>query len=60
VRDEKETNENWNQELLESVIKSKHGNRKSKTDKICKYFIEAIEKRKYGWFWKCPNGEECI
>lgn len=23
---------------------------------ICKYFIEAIENKKYGWFWECPNG----
>ena len=23
---------------------------------ICKHFIEAIEKRLYGWFWVCPNG----
>lgn len=23
---------------------------------VCKYFIEAIESRRYGWFWQCPNG----
>lgn len=27
---------------------------------ICKYFLEAVEKSKYGWFWECPNGEKCI
>lgn len=27
---------------------------------ICKYFIDAVEKSKYGWFWECPNGEKCI
>lgn len=27
---------------------------------ICKYFLEAVEKAKYGWFWECPNGEKCI
>lgn len=27
---------------------------------ICKFFIEAVEKSKYGWFWECPNGEKCI
>lgn len=27
---------------------------------ICKYFLTAVEKSKYGWFWECPNGEKCI
>lgn len=27
---------------------------------ICKYFLEAVEKSKYGWFWQCPAGESCI
>lgn len=27
---------------------------------ICKFFLEAVEKSKYGWFWECPNGEKCI
>lgn len=28
--------------------------------KICKFFLDAVEKAKYGWFWECPNGERCI
>lgn len=27
---------------------------------ICKHFLEAVEKSKYGWFWQCPTGENCI
>lgn len=27
---------------------------------ICKFFIDAVEKAKYGWFWECPNGQTCI
>ncbi|MES1902712.1 MAG: hypothetical protein MHPSP_001764 [Paramarteilia canceri] len=27
---------------------------------ICKYFIEACENKKYGFFWKCPSGHKCI
>ncbi|KAG6736284.1 hypothetical protein POTOM_060973 [Populus tomentosa] len=23
---------------------------------VCKYFLEAVEKKHYGWFWVCPNG----
>jgi len=26
----------------------------------CMYFIQAVEEKKYGWFWECPNdGEKC-
>lgn len=27
---------------------------------ICKYFLDAVENSKYGWFWHCPNGDKCI
>lgn len=53
---EKDTMENWDEEKLRKVIMSKHGNPKTTTDIICKYFIEAVENQKYGWFWVCPNG----
>ncbi|KAI9086368.1 hypothetical protein K1719_031822 [Acacia pycnantha] len=39
-RDE-ETMEDWDQETLE---------------KVCKHFLDAVEKKQYGWFWVCPNG----
>lgn len=26
---------------------------------MCKFFIEAIETQKFGWFWECPNGNDC-
>lgn len=62
ARDEKEadTMDNWDEEKLRKVILSKHGNLKTTTDIVCKYFIEAVENGKYGWFWVCPNGgNEC-
>merc|ERR1711928_11878 len=31
-----------------------------KAEIICKYFLDAVEKNKYGWFWECPQGEGCI
>lgn len=47
----------WDQNKLESVVQKKHGTGiKTTTEIVCKYFIEAIENRKYGWFWDCPNG----
>src|ERR1700761_7476819 len=52
---------NWDEEKLQKVIMSKHGNPRTTTDKVCKYFIEAVENSKYGWFWTCPNGgEKCM
>ncbi|KNE70580.1 hypothetical protein AMAG_14706 [Allomyces macrogynus ATCC 38327] len=53
---ENDTMDKWDQSKLESVIKSKHGNPRTTTDIVCKYFLEAIENAKYGWFWVCPNG----
>ncbi|PSN72745.1 hypothetical protein BS50DRAFT_568342 [Corynespora cassiicola Philippines] len=51
----------WDEEKLKKVILSKHGNPKTTTDKVCKYFIEAVENQKYGWFWVCPNGgDKCM
>ena len=32
----------------------------NRTNIICKHFLDAVEKRQYGWFWQCPNGnKEC-
>jgi hypothetical protein len=27
-----------------------------KSDIVCKFFLEAVEKGKYGWNWSCANG----
>ncbi|KAL9134923.1 MAG: hypothetical protein Q9175_003893 [Cornicularia normoerica] len=51
----------WDEEKLRQVVMSKHGNPKTTTDKVCKYFISAVEEGKYGWFWTCPNGgDKCM
>ncbi|XP_042387708.1 zinc finger CCCH domain-containing protein 11-like isoform X1 [Zingiber officinale] len=60
-RDE-ETMEDWDQEMLEKVVetKNKEYNQNKPTDIVCKFFLEAVEKKQYGWFWVCPNGsKEC-
>ncbi|PON44402.1 Zinc finger, CCCH-type domain containing protein [Parasponia andersonii] len=56
-RDE-ETMEDWDQETLEKVVESKKNeyNQNKPTEIVCKYFLEAVEKKQYGWFWVCPNG----
>jgi hypothetical protein len=51
-----ETSADWDEEKLRTVVMSKKGNQVTGTDKVCKFFIEAIEDGKYGWFWICPNG----
>eukprot|EP01071_Lankesteria_metandrocarpae_P009838 Lankesteria_metandrocarpae@DN5255_c0_g1_i1.p3 len=47
----------WNQEELESVIQEKHGEDNAmSTGIVCKFFLDAVEKKQYGWFWTCPGG----
>ncbi|CAG9828939.1 unnamed protein product [Diabrotica balteata] len=60
--EEEDTMENWDEAKLKEVIEKKHGEKGKMptTDIICKHFLEAVEKSKYGWFWQCPTGESCI
>lgn len=57
-----DTIENWTEEKLAEVVAKKHGKEKTMptTTIICKYFLDAVERSLYGWFWECPNGEKCI
>jgi hypothetical protein len=60
--EKEETVEDWDQTQLENEITKKEGNhnKNRQTEIICKYFLEAIENHKYGWFWICPNGgDDC-
>lgn len=31
----------------------------AKSEIVCKFFLEAAEKGKYGWNWTCTNGDRC-
>eukprot|EP00753_Platysulcus_tardus_P022130 PLAT9338.1.p2 GENE.PLAT9338.1~~PLAT9338.1.p2 ORF type:complete len:436 (+),score=226.81 PLAT9338.1:28-1335(+) len=46
------------QEELETMIDQKRTrvNRNLPTTIVCRYFLDAVEKGLYGWFWECPNG----
>jgi len=64
--DEKDANaegmDDWDEQKLEEVINKKHGEKNKgmpTTTIICKYFLDAVENYKYGWFWQCPTGETC-
>merc|ERR1712018_1024330 len=49
--------DDWDDDKLADVVKKKHGSEKiNQTDIICKYFLDAVESNKYGWFWTCPKG----
>ena len=49
--------ESWDEEKLRSVIEGKGGaGERVKSEIVCKHFLDAIEKKNYGWFWECPNG----
>ncbi|KAF5269998.1 hypothetical protein FQR65_LT05797 [Abscondita terminalis] len=51
MRDDEDAMDTWDETKLAEVVEK---------NMICKYFLEAVEKSKYGWFWQCPSGEKCI
>lgn len=59
-----DTMDTWDEEKLKEVVEKKHGGsaagRPAGTDIICKHFLEAVERSKYGWFWECPSGTKCF
>eukprot|EP00243_Klebsormidium_subtile_P003499 TRINITY_DN16907_c0_g1_i1.p1 TRINITY_DN16907_c0_g1~~TRINITY_DN16907_c0_g1_i1.p1 ORF type:complete len:390 (+),score=146.57 TRINITY_DN16907_c0_g1_i1:139-1308(+) len=61
---DEETMEDWDQEKLEDVVKRKaaefSSNQNNATAIVCKFFLDAVERKQYGWFWSCPNGKACI
>lgn len=53
----------WDEDKLKTVVEQKHGEENKKrttTEIVCKFFLEAVEKKLYGWFWSCPNGDKCM
>jgi len=54
-----ETMEGWDEAKLNDVVNRKINN-KPTSNKECNFFLKAIEEKKYGYFWECPNGENCI
>ena len=54
--------EDWNQAKLEEAVNfnaKNYGSSNNQTSIVCKFFLTAVEKMNYGWFWKCPNGFNC-
>ena len=43
--------DDWDQDKLDEVVRQKHGTEKNRpTDIICKFFLDAVEKKTYGWW----------
>merc|ERR1712008_575369 len=61
AKDEEDGMEDWDEDKLAEVVAQKHAaEKKLDTAIICKFFLDALENNKYGWFWNCPNqGKEC-
>ncbi|KAG0572665.1 hypothetical protein KC19_VG115100 [Ceratodon purpureus] len=53
-----ETMDEWDQETLEKAVAAKANeyNNNKPTEIVCKHFLDAVERKQYGWFWTCPNG----
>ena len=59
--DERGEMDDWDEEELRNVVEKKHGEHERampKTNIVCKHFLDAVEAKKYGWFWECPNGND--
>ncbi|KAG0712037.1 Zinc finger CCCH domain-containing protein 15 [Chionoecetes opilio] len=57
-----ETSADWDEATLMEVVEQKHGKEKAQattTEIVCRFFLDAVENGKYGWFWDCPNGSNC-
>jgi hypothetical protein len=39
--------------------KEKKRSRPTQSNIICKFFLDAVQKKVYGWKWECPNGDNC-
>merc|ERR1712025_444605 len=60
VRDDEssEMDESQIREMAEK--KQGEGKQMPRSEKVCKHFLDAVENAKYGWFWECPNGLNCV
>ncbi|KAK3543965.1 hypothetical protein QTP70_032310, partial [Hemibagrus guttatus] len=44
-----------------ALLRTRFSSQGSPQGWVCKYFLEAIENNKYGWFWVCPaGGDGCM
>jgi len=58
LKKEDDTMDGWDDAKLQEVVNKKAGGQgeRVRSDIICRHFLDAVETRRYGWFWECPNG----
>jgi len=46
---------------INKIAEEKEKKRKTapKSNIVCKFFLDAVKKKVYGWKWECPNGDLC-
>jgi len=46
----------WDEETTRKILAKKNTVPVNASDKVCHQFLKAIEQKRWGWFWECPNG----
>jgi len=46
----------WDDETLKRMLAKKNTQPANASEKVCRQFLKAIEDKRWGWFWVCPNG----
>ena len=57
LRDVKNKMDNEVNKIAEE--KEKKRSKVPQSNIICKFFLDAVQRKVYGWKWECPNGDEC-
>lgn len=39
--------------------KEKKRSKMCQSNIVCKFFLDAVQRKVYGWKWECPNGDDC-
>jgi len=61
VKGLKEDKTNNEENEVNKIAEEKEKKRKKlcQSKIVCRYFLEAVQRKIYGWKWECPNGEDC-
>jgi hypothetical protein len=57
LRDAKKNADNELSKIAEE--KEKKRSKVPQSNIICKFFLDAVVRKVYGWKWECPNGDDC-
>jgi len=46
----------WDLDTLQRMVAKKNTGPVNASEKVCRQFLKAVEDKRWGWFWECPNG----